>query len=62
MRRYVCKALERWNKVLSKNRKKWAIFRKHIINEYELKITEGEGTTMGKEFGIVMHATDTNTE
>ena len=24
--------LDRWNKVLSKNRKKWAIFRKHIIN------------------------------
>ena len=33
------KALERWNKVLPKNRKKWAIFRKHMINEYELKIT-----------------------
>ena len=43
------KSLERWNKVLPKNRKKWAIFRKHIINEYELKITEGGGTTMGQE-------------
>ena len=27
------KALERWNKVLPNNRKKWAIFRKHRINE-----------------------------
>ena len=56
------KALETWNKVLPKNRKKWAIFRKHMINEYELNITEGGGTTMGQEFGITMHATDTNTE
>ena len=56
------KALERWNKVLRKNTKKWAIFRKDMINEYELKITEGGGTIMGQEFGIAMHATDTNTE
>ena len=42
------KALERLNKVLPKIRKKWAIFRKHMINEYELKITEGGGTTMGQ--------------
>ena len=56
------KSLERWNKVLPNNRKKWAIFRKHMINEYELKITEGGGTTMGQEFRIAMHATDTNTE
>ena len=33
-----------------------------MINEYEIKITEGGGTTMGQEFGIAMHATDTNTE
>ena len=33
-----------------------------MINEYELKITEGGGTTMGQEFGVVMHATDTNTK
>ena len=33
-----------------------------MINEYELKITEGGGTTMAQEFGIAMHATDTNTE
>ena len=56
------KALERWNKVLPKKRKKWAIFRKYMINEYELKITEGVGTTMGQEFVITMHATDTNTK
>ena len=56
------KALERWNKVLPNNRKKWAIFRKHMINEYELKITEGGGMTMGQVFGVAMHATDTNTE
>ena len=56
------KALERWNTVLPKNRKKWAIFHKHMINEYELKITEGGGMKMGKEFGIAMHATDINTE
>ena len=56
------KALERWNKVLPNNRKKWAIFCKHMNNEYELKITEGGGTTMGQEFGIAMHVTDTNTE
>ena len=31
-------------------------------NEYELKITEGVEKTMGQELGIVMHATDTNTE
>ena len=40
------KALERRNKVIRTNRKKWAIFRKHMINEYELKITERDGTTM----------------
>ena len=56
------KALERWNKVLPKNRKKWAIFRKHMINEYELKITEGGDSTMGREFRIAMHATDTITD
>ena len=33
-----------------------------MINEYEIKITEGGGTTMGQEFGIAMHATDTNTD
>ena len=33
-----------------------------MINEYELKITEGGGKTMGQELGIAMHATDTNTE
>ena len=33
-----------------------------MINKYELNITEGKGTTMGQEFGIAMHATDTNTE
>ena len=33
-----------------------------MINEYELKITEGGGTTMIQEFGIAMHATYTNTE
>ena len=33
-----------------------------MINEYELKITEGGGTTMGQEFGVAMHTTDTNTE
>ena len=33
-----------------------------MINEYGLKITEGGGTTIRQEFGIVMHATDTNTE
>ena len=33
-----------------------------MINEYELKITEGGGTTMGQEFSVAMHATDTNTE
>ena len=42
------KALERWNKVIPTNRKKWAVFPKHMINEYELKITEGGGTTMGE--------------
>ena len=56
------KALKRWNKVIPTNRKKWAIFRKHMINEYELKITEGGGTTMGQEFGVEMQTTDTNTE
>ena len=56
------KALERWNKVIPNNRKKWAIFLKHMINEYEIKITEGGGTTMGQEFGVAMHTTDTNTE
>ena len=33
-----------------------------MINEYELKITEGGGTTMGQNIGIAMHATNTNTE
>ena len=33
-----------------------------MINEYELKITEGGGTTMGQEFGVAMHTTDKNTE
>ena len=33
-----------------------------MINEYELKITEGGGKTMGQEFGIAMHVIDTNTE
>ena len=33
-----------------------------MINEYELKITEGGGTTMGQEFGVAMHATDTHSE
>ena len=33
-----------------------------MINEYELNIKEGGGTTMGQELGIVIHATDTNTE
>ena len=55
------KVLKRWNKVLPKNRKKWAIFCKRMINEYELKITEGVCTKMGQEFGVTMHATDTNT-
>ena len=56
------KSLERWNKVLPKNRKKWAIFRKHMINEYNLKITERGGTKMVQQIEIAMHATDTNTE
>ena len=56
------KALERWNKVILNSRKKWAIFRKHMINEYEIKITEGGGTRMGQEFGVAMHTTDINTE
>ena len=42
------KSLERWNKVIPSNRNKWAIFCKHMINEYELKITERGGTTMGQ--------------
>ena len=42
--------------------KKWAILRKHMINEYELKITEGGGTTMSQEFGVAMHTMNTNTE
>ena len=42
------KSLEQWNKVIPTNRKKWAIFRKHMINEYELKITEGGDTTTGQ--------------
>ena len=42
------KALEWWNKVIPNNRKKWAIFREHMINEYELKITEGGGTMIGQ--------------
>ena len=46
------KALERWNKVIPSKRKKWAIFRKHMINEYELKITEGGGTMMVQEFNV----------
>ena len=33
-----------------------------MINEYELKITEGGGTTIDQEFGVAMHTTDTNTE
>ena len=33
-----------------------------MINGYGLKTTEGGGTTMGREFGVEMHATDTNTE
>ena len=33
-----------------------------MINEYELKITEGGGTTMGQELGVAMHTADTNTE
>ena len=33
-----------------------------MINDYELKITEGGGTTMGQEFGVAMYKTDTNTE
>ena len=33
-----------------------------MINEYEIKITEGGGTTMCQEFVIAMHVTDTNTE
>ena len=33
-----------------------------MINEYELKITEGGGTTMDQGLGIAMHVTDTNTE
>ena len=33
-----------------------------MINEYELNIKEGGGTTMGQEFEIAMHAKDTNTE
>ena len=41
-------SLERWNKVLPKNRKKWAIYCKHIINEYEMMITDGGGSTMGQ--------------
>ena len=45
-----------------KQQKKWAIFCKHMINEYELNITEGGGTTIGQEFGVAMHVTDTNTE
>ena len=56
------KSLERWNKVLPNNRKKWAIFRKQMINEYELNITEGGVMMMGQEFGVAMHATDTNNE
>ena len=57
------KALKRWSKVIRSNRKKkWAIFRKHMINEYELKITEGGGTEMGQEFRVAMHMTDTKTE
>ena len=45
-----------------KKQKNWAIFRKHMINEYKLKTIEGGGTKMGQEFGIAMHVTDTNTE
>ena len=33
-----------------------------MINEYELKIAEGGGTTMVQEFGVAMHTTDTDTE
>ena len=33
-----------------------------MINEYELKITEGGEMTMGQEFGIAMHVKDINTE
>ena len=33
-----------------------------MINEYEVKITEGGGTTMGQEFGVTMHTPDKNTE
>ena len=62
MWRYVRKSPRTVEQGPPKKQKKWAIFRKHIINEYELKITEGGGTTIGQEFGIAMHATDTNTE
>ena len=33
-----------------------------MINEYELKSTEGGGTTMGQEFDVAINTTDTNTE
>ena len=33
-----------------------------MINEYELKITEGGDRTICQEFGVAMHATDANTE
>ena len=33
-----------------------------MINEYEIKITEGGRTMMVQEFGVAMHMADTNTE
>ena len=33
-----------------------------MINEYELKITEGYGTKMVQEFGVAMQTMDTITE
>ena len=59
---YVCGCCAAIQSIVKRSSNFASIFRKHMSNEYKLKITEGGGTTMGQEFGVAMHATDTNTE
>ena len=52
------KGIEKWQKWPPQDRRKWAKFYAHMVEEYERQLTETGSTTMGQEVYVTaMHAT-----
>ena len=53
------KGIEKWQKIPPQDRRKWAKFSAHMVEDYEWQLTETGGTTIGKEgYGTAMHVAE----